>query len=65
MKPGSLVRFRCSDAGDKHLGILVEFIDTQLISGRMCYAKVVVPSTWDTRYLPPNFVEEISEPEQD
>jgi hypothetical protein len=38
----------------------VELIDTQLISGRMCYAKVVVPSTGDTRYLPPNFVEEIN-----
>lgn len=60
MKPGDLVRFRCSDSGDKHLGILVELIDTQLISGRMCYAKVIVPHTGDTRYLPPNFIEKIN-----
>ena len=61
MKPGSLVRFRVSHDGPKHLGILVELIDTQLVSGRMCYAKVVVPSTGDTRYLPPNFIEVINE----
>ena len=57
LSPGDLVRFRCSDDGDKHLGILVEFIDTQLISGRMCYVKVVVPHTGEIRYLPPGFVE--------
>jgi hypothetical protein len=60
MKPGSLVRFRVSHDGPKHLGILVELIDTQLVSGRMCYAKVFVPHNGDTRYLPPNFIEEIN-----
>jgi len=43
MKPGDLIRFRVSHDGPKHLGILLELIDTQLVSGRMCYAKVFVP----------------------
>lgn len=48
MKPGSLVRIHgvdnLSHGLHKELGTLLELVDQQLLSGRMCYAKVILHS---------------------
>ena len=64
MKRGDMVRFRFgSNEGFPHgtIGIIEEFRDEELISGRMCYLKVIIPTSGKSYYVSPGSVEILSE----
>jgi hypothetical protein len=62
MKRGDLVKVHSRTDGDidGRLGLLVDFVDENLRSGRMCYAKVMFENG-SACYLSPESVEVISE----
>ena len=43
------------------VGIVEEFVDENLVSGRMCYLKVIIPEMGKSFYISPGSVEIISE----
>ena len=63
MKRGDMVRITSNtDADiDGKLGTVIDNVDENLISGRMCYTKVIVmvPEKFVIRYLCPNSLEVI------
>ena len=65
LKSGDLVRFTGKLPGflPPHgtIGIIEEFRDEELISGRMCYLKVIIPTSGKSYYVSPGSVEIISE----
>ena len=66
MKRGDMVRFKEKITKDYFLptgtiGIIEEFRDEELISGRMCYLKVIIPTSGKSYYVSPGSVEIISE----
>jgi len=65
MKPGDLVRFTGKLPGfllPPHgtIGIIEEYCDEELVSGRMCYLKVIIPEEGRSCYVSPDSVEIIS-----
>jgi hypothetical protein len=59
MKYGDLVKITSRTDGDVdgELATLLEFVDENLNSGRMCYAKVMLLSSGEMRYLCPDSLE--------
>jgi len=62
MKPGDLVRIHYK--GDKDLdgviGVIADYVDENLISGRMCYTKILLPDL-TFRYISPESLEILHE----
>ena len=65
LKPGDLVRFTGNLPGFLPpygtIGIIGEFRDEELVSGRMCYIKVIIPEEGRSYYVSPGSVEILSE----
>ena len=65
MKPGDLVLFTGKFPGflppRGAVGIIEEYRDEELISGKMCYLKVIIPEEGKSYYVSPGSVEILSE----
>lgn len=62
MKPGDLVQIMYK--GDAELngaiGVILDYVDENLRSGRMCYAKIMLPNL-SARYISPESLTMLSE----
>jgi hypothetical protein len=62
MKPGDLVQIMYK--GDAELngviGVILDYVDENLRSGRMCYAKIMLPNL-SVRYISPESLTVLSE----
>ncbi len=62
MKPGDLVQIRHHNDGDLDgvIGVILDYVDENLRSGRMCYAKIMLPNL-SVRYISPESLTVLSE----
>lgn len=62
MKPGDLVQIRHQGDGDLDgaIGVILDYVDENLRSGRMCYAKIMLPNL-SVRYISPESLTMFSE----